>query len=75
MHSPSSTCTHTPAIRHIPRRSSLLHTFHQLIALYRSRRALAALSDAELKDIGLTADAAQREARRPVWDVPDYWMR
>ncbi|MEL6234031.1 MAG: DUF1127 domain-containing protein [Pseudomonadota bacterium] len=34
----------------------------------RSRADLAALEDHMLKDIGLTREAAQREARRPFWD-------
>lgn len=34
----------------------------------RTRRALSALSDAELKDIGLSRADAYREAHRPFWD-------
>jgi uncharacterized protein YjiS (DUF1127 family) len=33
-----------------------------------SRRALSALSDAQLKDIGLSRSDAFREASRPFWD-------
>ncbi|MFX0544246.1 DUF1127 domain-containing protein [Roseovarius sp. S1116L3] len=44
-----------------------------LIALYRSRRALAALDDAALSDIGLTPAEARREARRAFWDIPQVW--
>ncbi len=44
-----------------------------LIGLWRSRRALAALDRAALEDIGLSAGDAQREARRPIWDVPTHW--
>lgn len=49
--------------------STLLH----LGALARQRRALARLDDAALADLGLTRDAAAREAARPVWDVPSHW--
>ena len=34
----------------------------------RSRRALSALSDEQLKDIGLSRSSAFREASRPFWD-------
>jgi uncharacterized protein YjiS (DUF1127 family) len=34
----------------------------------RSRRALSALNDDELKDIGLSRSDAYRETRRPFWD-------
>lgn len=33
----------------------------------RSRRALAELSDMQLRDIGLTRDQADREAEKPFW--------
>ena len=41
-----------------------------LISLHRSRRALARLDAAALRDIGLTRAEALAEARRPIWDVP-----
>lgn len=34
------------------------------------RRALAAMSDHLLKDIGISRADADREVRRPVWDDP-----
>ncbi|PVB59946.1 DUF1127 domain-containing protein [Labrenzia sp. 011] len=34
----------------------------------RTRRQLRDLSDAALEDLGLTAEAARREAARPFWD-------
>ena len=37
-------------------------------ALHDQRRQLAALSDAALKDIGLSRLDAEQEARRPFWD-------
>jgi uncharacterized protein YjiS (DUF1127 family) len=40
-----------------------LHWLHRA----RSRRALLMLTDRELRDIGLTRDAAQREAVLPFW--------
>lgn len=43
------------------------------IALWRSRRALAGLSDAQLQDVGLSRQDARAEAERPVWDAPESW--
>ena len=43
------------------------------LGLARQRRALAALDDRALADIGLTRDAAESEARRPFWDAPESW--
>ncbi|WP_420567221.1 DUF1127 domain-containing protein [Thalassovita sp.] len=34
---------------------------------HRTRKALRQLSDAQLKDIGISRDAAYTEARRPFW--------
>lgn len=41
--------------------------------LYRQRRDLAKLDSHLLKDIGVTEAEAQKEANRPVWDVPNHW--
>ncbi len=49
--------------------SRLLHR----IAVWRSRRALAALTTDQLHDIGLSRDAADNEARRGIWDAPANW--
>ncbi|MEL6609480.1 MAG: DUF1127 domain-containing protein [Pseudomonadota bacterium] len=46
-----------------------------MMSLARSRRALAELDDAALRDVGLTLDEARTEAARPAWDVPSHWMR
>ena len=45
----------------------------QMLHLWRSRRALAALDTAQLNDIGITAKDAAAEAARPIWDVPVHW--
>ncbi|WP_425098820.1 DUF1127 domain-containing protein [Tropicibacter sp. S64] len=45
----------------------------QWTALSRQRRALRALDDAALDDIGLSRLAAQSEANRPFWDAPSNW--
>ena len=46
-----------------------------LLALHRQRRNLAALDAHLLDDIGVSRAEAQREAERPVWDVPRTWLR
>ena len=46
-----------------------------VLALWRSRRALGRLGPAQLSDIGVSREAAEAEARRPPWDVPDSWRR
>ena len=46
-----------------------------MVSLWRQRRALAALDDRALDDIGITREAARAEAAHPVWDVPATWRR
>ncbi len=60
-----------PAIRSRRARLSLIAA----LALWRSRRALAALTDEQLRDVGLTDKEAQIEATRPIWDAPASWKR
>ncbi len=45
----------------------------RLDALRRSRRALADMSDHQLRDIGLDRETADAEANRPFWDAPPHW--
>lgn len=54
---------------------SLLSRFFQARAVARQRKALAALDDTILEDIGLTRIEADREAARPAWDAPQHWMK
>lgn len=44
-----------------------------LAAVSRSRKGLMRLDDHLLRDIGLTREEAETEARRPVWDAPSHW--
>jgi len=44
-------------------------------AIWRQRRALAALDAGRLDDLGIGPAAATEEAARPVWDVPGHWRR
>lgn len=45
----------------------VLVRFEATVEKSRSRRALSALSDEQLKDIGLSRSDAFREASRPFW--------
>jgi len=41
-----------------------------MMAVWSQRRVLGMLDDAALADIGLSRREAEREARRPFWDLP-----
>jgi uncharacterized protein YjiS (DUF1127 family) len=57
----------------IKRSRPVLKTLVTRLALWRSRRDLAQLDSRALEDIGVTPEAAQREARLGIWDVPQTW--
>ena len=59
----------------LPRSISLIGATFSLLALSRSRQALADLDARALQDIGIDATEARREAARPVWDVPCNWLK
>lgn len=59
----------------LSRSFSLIGATFSLLALSRSRQALADLDDRALEDVGLTAAQARREATRPIWDVPASWLK
>lgn len=54
-------------------RSSI--SLRHIYSVWQSRRALAALDAAALRDIGVSYKEAQTEANRSVWDVPQNWRR
>lgn len=56
-----------------PRRASLWSRLWQQIELNKQRRGLSKLPPHILRDIGLSADEARKEANRPLWDVPSTW--
>ena len=66
-HSRHFTAAHRPAMR------SPLGLFTEALVVWQQRRVLARLDDARLYDIGLSRADAQREAKRPLWDVPNGW--
>ncbi len=65
---PSRIATHAHG-----RAPSIVARIRAALALSHQRRALAALSDEALDDIGVTRLDAHAEATRPVWDVPAHW--
>ena len=46
-----------------------------MLAVRAQRRALAAMDDSRLADLGLSRADAMAEAARPIWDVPARWTR
>lgn len=62
-------------LHHLARhsRSGLIARIRAALDLRRQRRRLRYLSDHLLDDIGISREAAEREASRPVWDVPHTW--
>lgn len=55
------------------RRYGFIQRVLMLASLARQRRRLGELPDHLLEDVGISRDAAIREARRPIWDAPDHW--
>ena len=64
-------CTATPITK--PRGHSVRSLIARAYGVWLTRRALARLTSAQLRDVGVTQDEADREASRPVWDVPANW--
>ncbi len=58
-----------------PKTASLWQRLFSFDALRKERLELSQLSEAQLKDIGITPDQARKEANRPVWDVPANWSQ
>lgn len=63
---------HAPTLKE---RHSIPEQMFNAVQVWVQRRALARLSDAHLCDIGLSRKQANREAKRPIWDVPANWRR
>lgn len=58
------------ALQSTPRPHQTQTRVDQAIDVAAERRALKNLDPRLLKDIGVTADDAAREAARPIWDLP-----
>lgn len=72
-----TTCTTNLAAA--PSRSTSRRSFWQWLitafAARKQRRDLANLDPHLLNDIGLSREAAAREANRKLWDVPQHWLQ
>ncbi len=66
-HNMHFTTARRPALR------SPLALIGEIFAVWQQRRVLARLDDTRLCDLGISRADAQREATRPVWDVPTGW--
>lgn len=42
-----------------------------MLGVWKQRRALARLDDTRLKDLGISAQQAERESARWFWDLPE----
>ena len=51
----------------------LVNAVQTRLDLWKTRRALARLDAHLLKDIGVSAEEARREADLTIWDVPNNW--
>jgi uncharacterized protein YjiS (DUF1127 family) len=60
------------SLPHMPR-LNVLAQIGAALALHRTRKQLAHLDALQLHDVGLTADQAIAESRRPIWDAPAHW--
>jgi uncharacterized protein YjiS (DUF1127 family) len=49
--------------------------FAERLNLRKQRHDLSRLTKAQLEDIGVTQAQAEREARRSIWDAPDFWYK
>ena len=57
------------------RPTSLVARILTFLSINRERHHLNALDDHLLRDIGLTRDEAETEAKRSAWDAPERWLR
>lgn len=56
-------------------KQSLFARMRSALSLRRQRQQLARLEARALNDIGLTRAEADAEARRPIWDAPQFRKR
>ncbi|MEM9853419.1 MAG: hypothetical protein AAF841_03095 [Pseudomonadota bacterium] len=65
--------TQTATTALFPRFHNPIATLAHVIAVAKSRRALAKLDARSLEDVGLSAKVAHDEAGRAFWDVQTNW--
>ncbi len=54
---------------------TLASRFMAALDVWRSRHHLSTLEPHILDDLGISAKQAQKEANRPIWDVPAHWVK
>ncbi|WP_170471843.1 DUF1127 domain-containing protein [Ruegeria profundi] len=54
-------------------KQSLFARIRSVLSVRRQRQQLARLDTRALNDIGITRAQADAEARRPIWDAPQFW--
>jgi len=69
------TDTHCTASTPNTGKISLLSMIRLSLAARRQRVALRKLDETTLNDLGLTRTQRDIEAARPLWDVPQNWLR
>ncbi|WJY21621.1 DUF1127 domain-containing protein [Fontisubflavum oceani] len=55
------------------RQAGLFQLISTAFAVWRQRRALAALDANARRDLGLSNEEISIETARPIWDVPQTW--
>jgi len=63
-------CIH--CIPEASRKRTVLQVILNWMQIARSRQDLTALTDNQLKDIGLTRQQVNQEARKPFWEGPNF---
>lgn len=58
-----------------PARRTLLAFLRDMLAFRRQQRDLRALPPHLLNDVGITREEALHEAKKPVWNAPEYWRK
>lgn len=69
------TCTDCEAPHRAHSAGGIWNGLYSALLLVRSRRSLAHIDDRLLDDVGISPDQARAEAQRPIWDVPQRWIR
>ncbi len=57
------------------RKPGFLARLVTLQAIRKERQTLSDLDPKLLKDIGITPEQAEKEAKRVIWDAPERWLR
>ena len=57
------------------RKPGFLARLVTLHAIRKERQTLSNLDPKLLKDIGITPEQAEKEAKRSIWDAPERWLR